>query len=67
MVDVRPACFGDLNQNGAVNNSDALLFRGPGCFPCSRDCNPNCDWNHDGVVNNVDVLAFRGNFGRACP
>jgi ELWxxDGT repeat protein len=63
----QPACFGDLNQDGIVNNADALRFRGPGCFPCSEGCNRDCDSNGDGVVNNLDVLAFRGNFGRPCP
>jgi hypothetical protein len=67
MVHVRPACFGDLNLDTNVNNADALLFRGPGCFACSSGCNPACDSNGDGVVNNLDVLAFRENFGRACP
>lgn len=65
LVNVRPVCCGDLNQDGNVNNADALLLRR--CFPCTVDCDPDCDCNDDGVVNNADVLAFRANFGRTCP
>lgn len=70
LVNVRPVCFGDLNQDGTVNNADARLFRG--CYPCPppqtpETCDPACDSNGDGVVDAVDLAAFRANFAGACP
>jgi hypothetical protein len=65
-INIAERCFGDFNEDGRVNNTDALFFRA--CFPCSGPgCNRTCDFDLDGNVNNLDALAFRKNFGSECP
>ena len=60
-----PRCYGDLNDDGRVNNLDALEFRS--CFGCSGpSCNRACDYDLDGRISNVDALAFRQAFGNVC-
>ena len=60
-----PRCYGDFNDDGRVNNLDALEFRS--CFGCSGpSCNRACDYDLDGRISNVDALAFRQAFGKVC-
>lgn len=56
-------CVGDLNNDGAINVSDILLFAAQ--FGCSSGCG-NGDINNDGAVNISDLLLLTGAFGTTC-
>ncbi len=62
---IEPRCYGDFNDDGRVNNLDALEFRS--CFGCvGPTCNRACDYDLDGRISNSDALAFRQAFGSVC-
>jgi hypothetical protein len=62
---VVPPCQGDLNNDGAVNTADLVIFLGqfgstrPGPFD-------GADFNGDTSVNTADLTFFLGRFGQAC-
>jgi hypothetical protein len=55
-------CFGDLNNDGAVDTADLLFLLGE--FSCSIAC--NADLTGDDTVNTLDILAFLIVYGTNC-
>ena len=57
------ACDGDFSQDGSVNASDFLTFRGGFLTNASGVT----DHNGNGVTDGVDFLTFRGQFQQGTP
>ncbi|MFM9957229.1 MAG: hypothetical protein ACKVZJ_04070 [Phycisphaerales bacterium] len=60
---VPPPCVGDLNNDGARNTADLVVFLGQ----FGNAGNLSGDFNNDNVVNTVDLVVFLGVFGDPCP
>jgi hypothetical protein len=59
-----PALFADVNGDGIVDISDALLAaKAFGSTPTSSNWNPAADLNGDGVVDIFDIVILCRNFG----
>jgi hypothetical protein len=56
-------CTGDLNNDGAVNVGDILLFGAQ--FGCTSGCGTG-DLNNDTAVNIGDLLLLTGAYGSVC-
>jgi hypothetical protein len=56
-------CPGDLNNDGAINASDLLIFLSS--FGCSGGCGV-ADINNDGSVNAADLLILLSQLGLSC-
>ncbi|MBL7941537.1 MAG: hypothetical protein JNM00_02165, partial [Flavobacteriales bacterium] len=57
------SCEGDLDNNGAINTSDLLVFLA--AFGCTINCGP-ADLDGNGAVNVSDLLVFTALFGTTC-
>jgi probable HAF family extracellular repeat protein len=60
--------FGDINGDGAVNNTDLALFRSAfGTVNGNASYVDFLDFNGDGAINNTDLAQFRSRFGTILP
>jgi parallel beta-helix repeat protein len=62
---MKPAGFGDLNDDGEVNMLDLAIFaKAWGSYPGHSRWNPTADINGDGKVNILDGIYIAKNFGK---
>jgi parallel beta-helix repeat protein len=56
---------GDLNQDGTVDISDAILVAASfGSYPGHPNWNSQADLNHDNVIDIFDIIILANNFGK---
>ncbi|MBK7403554.1 MAG: hypothetical protein IPJ41_02685 [Phycisphaerales bacterium] len=60
-ADVKAACDGDFNGDGAANTLDVLAF-----LNAWTTQDPRADFNGDGAVNTLDVLGFLNAWAAGC-
>ncbi len=66
--DISPACLGDVNGDGRVENSDlATLLAAYGTKAGDPGYNPEADLNCDGAIALADLASLLTVMGQSCP